>query len=76
MGILSPNLVPWAWGINGCVSVLSSILSLMIALWLGFSWVLMVAAGSYLVGTGIACQWMKRVRQSAQEEKQSSVPLT
>ena len=76
MGILSPNLVPWAWGINGCVSVLSSILSLMIALWLGFSWVLMAAAGSYLVGAGIACQWMKRIRQSAQEEKQSSVPLT
>ncbi len=76
IGILSPNLVPWAWGINGCVSVLSSILSLMIALWLGFSWVLMAAAVSYVVGAGIVCQWMRRIRQLALEEEQSSVPLT
>jgi len=31
-----PQLVPWAWGINGCASVVSSILATFIAISLGF----------------------------------------
>lgn len=62
-GTLSPKWVPWAWGINGCFSVVSSILSLMIALWLGFSWVLVAAAFTYLVAAGIAYQWLRKIRQ-------------
>jgi MFS family permease len=45
----APELVPWAWGINGCTSVLSSILSVMIAVSFGFSWVLRSAAVAYSV---------------------------
>jgi len=66
MGTLSPDLVPWAWGINGCVSVVSSILSLMIALSVGFSWVLVAAGSAYLVGTGVACHWVRKIRQRSQ----------
>jgi spermidine synthase len=39
-GRISPGLVPWAWAVNGCASVLSSILAVMIAISWGFSRVL------------------------------------
>ncbi|MFN2291755.1 MAG: spermidine synthase [Anaerolineae bacterium] len=41
------GLVPWAWAINGCTSVLASILAAMMALSAGFSWVLIAAALAY-----------------------------
>ncbi|MGQ9600078.1 MAG: hypothetical protein ACUVWZ_11760 [Anaerolineae bacterium] len=43
----APGLIPWAWAINGCASVLSSILAAIIALSAGFSWVLVAAALAY-----------------------------
>ena len=43
----APGLVPWAWAINGCTSVLASILAAMVALSAGFSWVLAAAAIAY-----------------------------
>lgn len=42
------KLVPWAWGVNGCASVLGSILSVMLAQSLGFTAVLGIALGVYL----------------------------
>jgi SAM-dependent methyltransferase len=44
-----PSLVPWAWGINGCASVLSALLATLLALHVGFSGVVLLAAGLYLV---------------------------
>ena len=64
MGTLSPDLVPWAWGINGCISVVSSILSLIVILWVGFSPVLIAASGIYLAGAGVAYYWVRKARQS------------
>jgi hypothetical protein len=43
----APGLVPWAWAVNGCTSVLASILAAMLALSVGFSWVLAAAAAAY-----------------------------
>ena len=43
----APGLIPWAWAINGCTSVLASILAAMLALSAGFSWVLVAAALAY-----------------------------
>jgi hypothetical protein len=43
----APGLVPWAWAVNGCVSVLASILAAILALSAGFSWVLVAAALFY-----------------------------
>ena len=43
----APGLVPWAWAVNGCASVLASILAAMIALSAGFSWVILAAAVAY-----------------------------
>jgi len=48
IGRLAPDLVPWAWGINGCTSVLASILSAMLAISFGFSRVLVGGSVAYL----------------------------
>jgi spermidine synthase len=43
------KLIPWAWGVNGCASVLGSILSVIIAMTWGFSTVLVLSALVYQV---------------------------
>lgn len=48
-----PNVVPLAWGVNGCASVISSILATMGALTFGFSMVMLAGAGAY----GVALWW-------------------
>lgn len=35
--------MPWAWGINGCASVLSAILASLLAIEIGFNGVMLVA---------------------------------
>lgn len=57
---LAPGFIPWAWGINGCASVLSSILASMGALTFGFSWVLACAGVAYLVGLAVFYPLTKR----------------
>jgi hypothetical protein len=39
--------IPWAWGINGCLSVVGSVLATVIAVELGFAWVMYLAALAY-----------------------------
>jgi spermidine synthase len=43
----APALVPWAWGVNGCASVLSAMLATLIAMRFGFSPVVLAAAVLY-----------------------------
>jgi hypothetical protein len=43
----SPAFIPWAWGINGCASVLSALLAALLAVHLGYAAVLAMAAGLY-----------------------------
>jgi hypothetical protein len=50
------GLIPWAWAVNGCASVLASVLAVLIALSAGFSWVLAAGALAY---TGA---WLSRLR--------------
>ncbi len=45
----APELVPWAWGINGCASVLSAILATLLAMNAGFTCVMVIAIALYLV---------------------------
>lgn len=47
---LSPQLIPWAWGINGYTTVVGSVLSVILAMTLGFNDVLLIAAAIYLFG--------------------------
>ncbi|MCU0259222.1 MAG: hypothetical protein MUF56_09395 [Solirubrobacteraceae bacterium] len=44
---LDETLVPWAWGINGCASVVSAALATLLAVDLGFSVVLWIALALY-----------------------------
>jgi hypothetical protein len=46
----APDLIPWAWGINGYTSVLGSVLAILLAIPLGFSRVLVLAALCYALG--------------------------
>lgn len=43
-----PELVPWAWGVSGCFSVISAILATILAIHLGFTAVVAMAAILYL----------------------------
>jgi hypothetical protein len=45
-----PALTPWAWAINGCASVVGSIVTVIISMNFGFVAVLVVAAITYAVG--------------------------
>jgi spermidine synthase len=45
----APHLVPWAWAINGCASVLSAILATLVAMTFGTRVVVVVAAALYLI---------------------------
>jgi hypothetical protein len=45
----APHLVPWAWGINGCASVLSAILATLLAMTFGTRAVVFTAAALYLL---------------------------
>jgi hypothetical protein len=47
---INKKLVPWAWAVNGSASVLSPILAIMLALFLGYNFVFLLAALLYLVG--------------------------
>jgi hypothetical protein len=45
-----PALIAWAWGVNGAVSVVASILSALLALSFGFPLVLVLGAACYAGG--------------------------
>jgi hypothetical protein len=43
----APELVPWAWGINGCASVISAVSATFLAMHIGFNGVVIAAIGLY-----------------------------
>jgi hypothetical protein len=46
----APQMVTWAWGINGALSVVGATLAIFIAMNWGFAVTLLAASGTYLVG--------------------------
>jgi hypothetical protein len=42
------SLIPWAWGINGCASVISAVLATLLAIHFGFSVVIVLAVMLYI----------------------------
>jgi hypothetical protein len=44
---MAPDLVPWAWAINGCASVISAVLATLLAIHFGFAAVMLAAIGVY-----------------------------
>ena len=65
MGIIklesfSPVSIPWAWCANGCSSVLSSVLAIILALAWGFHIVLFIALGFYIMAAEVMNRRDKR----------------
>jgi len=49
-----PILIPWAWAINGCASVVSAVLATLLAVQVGFTGVVIFAVGLYGLATLVA----------------------
>jgi hypothetical protein len=49
----APDLVPWVWGINGCASVVSAILATLLTMSIGYSAVVVIAIGLYLLAAAM-----------------------
>jgi len=57
---LNPGLIPWAWAVNGCLSVLGAILAVVLALSIGFSRVLLLAGLCYLTASVVFSMMMRK----------------
>ena len=55
----APELVPWAWGVNGAASVLGSVGAIALAMVWGFDQALLVAALVYLAGLGFVVRALR-----------------
>ena len=49
----APALVPWAWGINGCASVVSAVLATLLAIEFGFTAVVALAVALYVLAAAV-----------------------
>ncbi|MET0093575.1 MAG: hypothetical protein ABW120_08575, partial [Sedimenticola sp.] len=49
VGEQRPEQLPWAWGINGCASVISALLAVLLAMEIGFSGLIVVAVLLYVI---------------------------
>jgi hypothetical protein len=49
LGTRVPDMIPWAWATNGCLSVLAPMVTIMLAMAVGFNAVLWIGAGAYLL---------------------------
>lgn len=67
LSTLASGLIPWAWCVNGCSSVLSSVLAVMIALAIGFRPVFALAGISYLLA--LLCLALSRLRPGGHEKQ-------
>lgn len=63
---LSPGFVPWAWGINGCTSVLGSFAAIVISIVYGFTVAILLGAVSYLVAIAATAQFSHCTREMHQ----------
>ena len=44
------RFIPWVWGINGLTSVMASVLAIILAMRVGFHWVVLLGSGTYFLG--------------------------
>lgn len=49
LGRHSESLIPWAWSINGCASVISAVAATLVAIHFGFTAVMILALLFYLL---------------------------
>ena len=51
--------LPWAWAVNGCLSVVSTALAALLAVEIGFVAVMLVAAGAYGMVSIVSIGWLE-----------------
>jgi len=50
LNLFNPTIIPWAWAVNGCATVVGSILTVIFSMNFGFNFVLVAAIGIYFIG--------------------------
>jgi len=61
LGGKNKSLIPWAWAINGCLSVLAPIVTIMLAIVIGFKIVLWLGALTYAMAFFTLRRFLKRL---------------
>jgi hypothetical protein len=74
LGELQKTLLPWAWAINGCFSVLAPILAMMIAMIAGYTVVFWLAAFCYLLAFLSFISYSRSPLSSVRTQPGSAVP--
>jgi SAM-dependent methyltransferase len=59
LGRIRAELLPWAWAINGCASVVATSLATLLAMGAGLTAVLLAASGCYAVAAVAVRQWAR-----------------
>ena len=62
----APSLVPWAWGINGCASVVSAGLATLLAMAWGFTAVVVIAVCLYVLAGLVSSRLPQRASGQSQ----------
>jgi len=60
-----PRVVPWAWGINGTLSVLGAVLAAMLSIRFGFTVALLAGQLAYLLALVAVVVWPTRLTAAA-----------
>jgi hypothetical protein len=70
----APELIPWAWGVNGATSVMGSVAALVLAILSGFNQALVVGAALYLIAILFIAR--AKAREEKTEAAAQAVPQT
>lgn len=65
----APEIIPWAWGVNGATSVMGSVAALILAILMGFNQALVVGAGLYLLAIYFIVRPQVETRRAVVEEE-------
>jgi hypothetical protein len=76
LGKSDKQLIPWAWAVNGCASVISAVLAMLLAIHFGFNWLLVAALCLYGVAYfSLPGGGQESIRASDEEERFILQPL-
>jgi len=67
VGVRWPSLIPWAWAVNGSLSVVASVAAMMLALSFGFRWVLLAGSLVYLGALGTVAFLLESHREHGEQ---------
>ena len=62
LGRHEPGLLPWAWAVNGCFSVIAPLLAVQLAISLGYTGVIMLGACMYMLALPVMLKTMRLKR--------------